>query len=150
MASIAGRAVRCLARKRKFRTQRAALRTCVAPGQETLGLSAYPAPPRPPERCCPSARPECTLPAMVRGSLFSPARAALAVGLFVTQGAQASPPPSLDLRGFRAPTDAEAALYLEPAKTPGHLQWNVGLWASYAARLLELQSADGQVVAIPV
>jgi hypothetical protein len=64
--------------------------------------------------------------------------------------AQASPPPSLDLRGFRASTDPNAALYLEPAATPGHLQWNVGVWASYANRLLEIQSADGHAVAVPV
>ncbi|HWA71504.1 MAG TPA: thrombospondin type 3 repeat-containing protein [Polyangiaceae bacterium] len=87
---------------------------------------------------------------MVRGSLLTSAPLALAAGLFVTLSAQASPPPSLDLRGFRASTDPNAALYLEPAATPGHLQWNVGLWASYANRLLELQSADGHVVAIPV
>lgn len=87
---------------------------------------------------------------MVRGSLFSPAPAAFAVGLFLAQAAQASPPPSLDLRGFRAPTDANASLYLEPAGAPGHLQWNVGVWASYAARLLEIRSAEDQLVAVPV
>ncbi|HET9957316.1 MAG TPA: thrombospondin type 3 repeat-containing protein [Polyangiaceae bacterium] len=67
----------------------------------------------------------------------------------LSQSAWAAPPPSLDLRGFNASTDPRAALYLEPAATPGHLQWNAGVWASYANRLVELE-ADGHTIAVPV
>lgn len=87
---------------------------------------------------------------MVRGSPVRPSRVALVAGLLVALPAYASPPPSLDLRGFQASTDPKASLYLEPAATPGHLQWNAGAWASYAYRLVELEDASGHVVSVPV
>src|SRR5271156_6723416 len=43
----------------------------------------------------------------------------------------ADPVPSLDLRGFHAPTDAASGMYLEPAASPDTGEWNVGLWANY-------------------
>ncbi|MGC4089875.1 MAG: thrombospondin type 3 repeat-containing protein [Polyangiaceae bacterium] len=87
---------------------------------------------------------------MVRGPSVRPSCAALIAGLFFVSRAHAAPPPSLDLRGFQASTDPKASLYLEPAATPGHLQWNVGAWASYAYRVVELEDASGGVVKVPV
>ena len=92
---------------------------------------------------------------MVRGSSVYPPRAALVLGLLLGGSllavpVHASPPPSLDLRGFQASTDPKASLYLEPAGTPGHLQWSVGAWASYAYRLVQIEDASDQVVSVPV
>jgi hypothetical protein len=87
---------------------------------------------------------------MVRGSLVRLSRAALCAGLLTTLESKASPIPSLDLRGFQASTDPKASLYIEPASTPGHLQWNAGAWASYAYRSIELEDASGHVVSVPV
>lgn len=39
--------------------------------------------------------------------------------------------PSLDLRHFRPPTDPSGSLHLEPTRTPGGGEWNVGAWATY-------------------
>jgi len=92
---------------------------------------------------------------MVRGSSVYPPRAALVLSLLLGGSllavpAHASPPPSLDLRGFQASTDPKASLYLEPAGTPGHLQWSVGAWASYAYHLVQIEDASDQVVSVPV
>lgn len=58
--------------------------------------------------------------------------------------------PSLDFRRLELSTDPSAGLYLEPPATPGHLAWNVGVWGSYAYRLIELEDEAGRVVAVPV
>jgi len=87
---------------------------------------------------------------MVRG--FSTFAAAAAVSIVALAGATASAaePPSLDLRYFRASTDPNGGLYLEPVATPGHLEWNVGAWASYANRLLTLETPARREAAVPV
>jgi OOP family OmpA-OmpF porin len=87
---------------------------------------------------------------MARGSFSPSSLAAIAASFCWAASSPASPPPSLDLRGFQASTDPNASLYLEPASTPGHLAWNAGLWASYASHLVEIQAADGKRVAVPV
>jgi hypothetical protein len=46
----------------------------------------------------------------------------------------AEPPPSLDLRGFQAPTHPEGLTRLEPTATPAPGEWNIGAFASYAYR----------------
>src|SRR5262249_40849969 len=62
----------------------------------------------------------------------------------------ADPVPSLDLRNYRASTDPQALLYLEPVSTPGPAEWNVGAWPTYAYRLVVLKDAEGDEVAGPV
>ncbi len=57
----------------------------------------------------------------------------------------AEPVPSLDLRGFHAPTDAASGLYLEPASSPGTFDWNVGLWAHYVHRPITLRDEANDV-----
>lgn len=58
--------------------------------------------------------------------------------------------PSLDLRRLELPTDEQGGLYTEPARAPGHLNWNVAAAASYANRLVVLKNGDGQELAVPV
>ncbi len=84
------------------------------------------------------------------GSLPNPFRAVLVGAMLSTLGAKAVPPPSLDARGYQASSDAKASLYLEPAATPGHLQWSAGAWLGYAHRVIELSDASGAVVSVPV
>jgi OmpA-OmpF porin, OOP family len=48
--------------------------------------------------------------------------------------AHADPVPSLDLRGFEAPTHPEGLTRLEPTSTPEPRAWNVGAFTSYAYR----------------
>src|SRR5262245_50048182 len=60
------------------------------------------------------------------------------------------PLPGLDIRRSPLSTDPNAALYLEPAATPGHLARNAGVWGSYVNRLLSLEEASGGEVAVPV
>lgn len=73
-----------------------------------------------------------TLLALVASALsFAPARAF---------GAEL--PPSLHLRGFHASSDPGSGLYLEPASSPATLDWNVGLWLSYAYKPITLRDAD--------
>ena len=76
--------------------------------------------------------------------------AALGVSWIILPAAWADPVPSLDLRGFHPSTDPAANLYLEPTATPGHLNWNVAAWASYAHRLVTVTDATGKEVAVPV
>jgi hypothetical protein len=52
--------------------------------------------------------------------------------------------PSLDLRGFRAPTDPASGLYLEPAASPQSYEWNLGLWLGYARRPVTLEDEAGE------
>jgi OmpA-OmpF porin, OOP family len=58
--------------------------------------------------------------------------------------------PALDLRRLDLPTDDQGGLYTEPARAPGPLNWNAGLVASYANRLVVLKDDAGNRVAIPV
>lgn len=87
--------------------------------------------------------------------------AALLAAFAFAPRADAAPPrnlytdPSVDLRGFSAPTDPRAGLYTEPASSPATGAWNVGLWASYASRGVsdpshDLGSAYGSRGAYPV
>ena len=59
----------------------------------------------------------------------------------------ADPVPSLDLRGFHAPTDPASGLYAEPASTPGHGAWNVGLFTNYVFRPIVLRDASSGALA---
>lgn len=86
---------------------------------------------------------------MPRGSSWISLCAALVAALLSAPGV-AAPVPSLDLRRLSTPTDAQAALYLEPVQTPGHLQWNVGARSSYAHRLVVLEDESGRQLAVPV
>lgn len=58
--------------------------------------------------------------------------------------------PALDLRRLELPTDEAGGLYTEPAKAPGHLNWNAAAVASYANRLVVLKDGSGAEVAVPV
>ena len=71
---------------------------------------------------------------------------ALALSLVARAAAAQEAQPSLDLRGFTAPTDPKSGLYLEPASSPGTGEWNAGLWTHYALRPVVLRDADGERV----
>ncbi len=80
-----------------------------------------------------------------------PPRLALAcLATSLAGAAGADPVPSLDLRRFQAPADPRGALYLEPADTVAAGEWNVGLLASYANRLVVIEVEDGEVAAAPL
>jgi hypothetical protein len=64
--------------------------------------------------------------------------------------AHAADVPGLDLRRLELPTDDAGGLFTEPAGTPGAFNWNAGIVASYAHRLVVLHDASGAEVAIPV
>jgi OmpA-OmpF porin, OOP family len=74
---------------------------------------------------------------------------ALVLALLTTQ-AGAAEVPSLDLRRLELPTDPQGGLYTEPARAPGPLNWNAALVASYANRLVTLESENGDELAVPV
>jgi OOP family OmpA-OmpF porin len=59
----------------------------------------------------------------------------------------ADPVPSLDLRGFHPPADPGGFLYLEPARTPGPGNWNIGAYASYAFAPIVLDDPNGKQLA---
>jgi hypothetical protein len=76
---------------------------------------------------------------------------AFAAGLLLPAVAHAADPvPSLDLRGFRAPIDPAAGLYVQPAEAPGTGDWNVGLWFAYSYRSITLRDATTRAVASSV
>ncbi len=82
---------------------------------------------------------------------FSLVALSLSVAVSTIAGAAgAQPTPSLDLRDFHVPTDPAASLRLEPTSTPGHLEWNVGVWASYARRSVALQDDAENEVSVPL
>ena len=64
--------------------------------------------------------------------------------------AHAADVPALDLRRLELPTDEAGGLFTEPARAPGPFNWNAGIVASYAHRLVVLQDGSGAEVAIPV
>lgn len=81
-----------------------------------------------------------------------PARFALRVATLAWLGsgsAWADTPPSLDLRRYDPPSDPRSALYAESSATPGHGNWDVGAWLSYARRPVSLE-ADGVRAGAPV
>lgn len=70
--------------------------------------------------------------------------------LLCTRAGGAADVPALDLRRFAPPTDEAGGLYTEPARAPGPLNWNAGVVASYAQRLVVLEDARGETVAVPL
>jgi len=55
-------------------------------------------------------------------------------------------PPSLDLRGFRAPLDPASGLYLAPADSPATGAWIAPLWMNYVYRPITLRdTATGDI-----
>ena len=88
---------------------------------------------------------------MLRGSTRSLRHTwAFWLGLLAFPARLAAEPVALDLRPFQVSPDPEASLALEPAATPGHLEWNVGLWGSYAYRSIELDDAVRGTLAVPL
>jgi hypothetical protein len=88
---------------------------------------------------------------MVRGSAWSRRlKWAFWLGFLVFPGSLRAEPVALDLRTFQVSPDPEATLSLEPTATPRHLEWNVGLWGSYAYRSVELDDAVRGTLAIPL
>jgi hypothetical protein len=78
---------------------------------------------------------------MRRSALTLLVLVAFATSLAPARGFGAEVPPSLDLRGFHPSTDPSSGLYLEPAASPATLDWNVGLWLSYAYKPITLRDA---------
>ena len=78
------------------------------------------------------------------------AAAGAVLATLAAEGAAQVPVPSLDLRNFRPPTDPSSSLYLEPTRTPGAGNWNVGAWVSYANQPVLLEDGDGNELATPV
>ncbi len=75
----------------------------------------------------------------------------VALFLFTAGLAEAADPvPSLDLRGFRAPTDAESGVYVEPTRSRSTGEFSVGLWSTYSLEPITLRSARTGSVAFDV
>ena len=75
---------------------------------------------------------------------------ALAAAWLPALAVAADPVPSLDLRGFHAPTDPGSGLSVQPAEAPATGEWNAGLFTSYAYRPVTLQKAPGNAVPLDV
>lgn len=73
---------------------------------------------------------------------------AAAVVTAVGARAEAQVEPSIDARTWRAPTDPNAGLVMEPAVTPGPGVFSFGGYASYAYRPLTLRKAGTDDVAL--
>jgi len=54
--------------------------------------------------------------------------------VLLSRTAAADPRPSLDLRGYEAPTHPEGLTRLEPTTTPGSKEWNLGAFTTFAYR----------------
>jgi hypothetical protein len=65
-------------------------------------------------------------------------------------GAPGDPVPSLDLRGYRPSTDPRGGLFLEPASSPDHGEWNVGAYLSYVNRPVVLREPGTGTLAFQV
>jgi OmpA-OmpF porin, OOP family len=78
------------------------------------------------------------------------ARLLALVSALVASQASAQEVPSLDLRRLSLPTDDQGGLFTEPARAPGHLNWNAAVVGSYANRLVVLEDGNGDQVAVPV
>ena len=74
--------------------------------------------------------------------------AAAAVVTAVGARAEAQVQPSIDMRTWRAPTDPNASLVMEPAVTPGPGVFSFGGFTSYAYRPLTLRKQDSDDVAL--
>ena len=72
------------------------------------------------------------------------------LALLAFPGSLGAQPAAVDLRPFQVSPDPEASLALEPTSTPGHLEWNLGLWTSYAYRSLELDDSVRGTLALPL
>src|SRR4051794_18815727 len=75
---------------------------------------------------------------------------ALAAAVVTVLGARADAQvqPSIDARTWRAPTDPNAGLVMEPAVTPGPGVFSFGGYASYAYRPITLRKRDSDDVAL--
>src|SRR3954470_5441231 len=89
------------------------------------------------------------MPPVTRRRLSAFALAALAAAV-VTAGAPRAEAqqPSIDARTWRAPTDPNASLIMEPAVTPGPGVFSFGGYASYAYRPLTLRKQGSDDVAL--
>src|SRR4051812_18376465 len=76
------------------------------------------------------------------------AAGAFGAALAVSARAEAQSLPSIDVRTWRAPTDPNASLVVEPAVTPGPGVFSFGGFASYAYRPLTLRRAGTDDVAL--
>jgi hypothetical protein len=85
------------------------------------------------------------MPLPIRG-LFAASLAAAVTA--VGASAEAQVLPSLDTRTWRAPTDPNASMVVEPAATPGPGVLSFGGYASYAFRPLTLRKAGTSDVAL--
>jgi OmpA-OmpF porin, OOP family len=78
------------------------------------------------------------------------ARLLVSVSALLAFSARAQEVPSLNLRQLSLPTDEQGGLYTEPARAPGHLNWNAAVAASYGFRPVVLEDGAGAEVAVPV
>ncbi len=85
---------------------------------------------------------------MLRGRL-SWTWAVLLGSLLFAEPARAQPR-AVNLRHVWVSPDPEATLSLEPARTPGHLEWNLGVWASYANRSIEVSDPVRGTLGVPI
>jgi OOP family OmpA-OmpF porin len=85
------------------------------------------------------------MPIVTRGLL---AAAAVAFVTAVSASAPAQSLPSIDARTWRAPTDPNASMVVEPAATPGPGVFSFGGYGSYAFRPLALRRAGSDDVAL--
>jgi OOP family OmpA-OmpF porin len=85
-----------------------------------------------------------------RSRLSLSAAPLLLAAVLVAGAASADPVPSLDLRGFTAPTDPSSGLYFQPADAPATGEWNVGLFTSYAFRPITLRDVQTGAIALDV
>jgi hypothetical protein len=74
--------------------------------------------------------------------------AAAATVVSLSAGAEAQTLPSIDARTWRAPTDPNASLVVEPAATPGPGVFSFGGFASYAYHPVTLRKAGTDDVAL--
>jgi OOP family OmpA-OmpF porin len=79
-----------------------------------------------------------------------PAAPIALAAVLVAGAAAADPVPSLDLRGFTAPTDPASGLSIQPADSRSGGEWSVGLFTSYAYRPITLRDAHTGALALDV
>src|SRR5258705_11944534 len=88
------------------------------------------------------------MPPVTRRLSFVFGALAAAVVTVVSASADAQVQPSIDARTWRAPTDPNAGLVMEPAVTPGPGVFSFGGYASYAYRPITLRKRDSDDVAL--
>ena len=69
--------------------------------------------------------------------------------MLVARPALSDPSPSLDLRRFYPPADADGTLALEPAVAPGPGAWSLRVLSSYARRLVVVRS-ESDATTVPL